>query len=65
MATDLKTEVPQVQLTRFYGGAERGVCVQVGAGYGKQVGLTRAEAEQLAKELLEFARGEEVVYYGA
>lgn len=65
MATDLKTSVDGVQLTRFYGGEERGVCVQVSAGYGKQVGLTRTEAEQLARELLAFAREEEVVYYGA
>ena len=65
MATDLKTDTQGVSLTRFYGGAERGVCVQVSAGYGKQVGLTREEAEVLAQELLAFARGEEEVYYGA
>ena len=60
MATELKTRTQEgLQLTRFYGGAERGVCVQVSAGYGKQVGLTRAEAEVLAQELLAFARGEE------
>ena len=65
MATDLKTSVDGVALTRFWGGTERGVCVQVSAGYNKQVGLTRAEAEQLAEDLLAFAREEEVVYYGA
>lgn len=66
MSTELKALNERTTLTRFWGGTERGVCVQVtqsgqdardtfnplGVGY---VQLTREEAGQLGEMLLRFA----------
>ena len=60
MATDLKTRDKAVMMTRFYGGEERGTCVQVSTDYGEYIRLSRAQAEQLAQDLLDFAAGREV-----
>ena len=64
MATDLKSHAANVTLTRFWGGSDRNVCVQVtvneGAGQFEHVALTRAQAAALAADLLDFAQGREV-----
>jgi ethanolamine utilization microcompartment shell protein EutS len=64
MATELKSHADQVTLTRFFGGSDRGTCVQVtvnqGAGQFEHVALTRAQAAALAADLLDFAQGREV-----
>ena len=63
MATDLRSHADRVSLTRFFGGSDRGVCVQVttdqGAGQFEHVSLTRAQAAALAADLLDFAQGRE------
>jgi hypothetical protein len=71
MSTDLKPLNEQTALTRFWGGKEKGSCIQVtqsgqgvssfnplGKGY---VQLTRQEAGQLGEMLLKFAAGFEEV----
>jgi hypothetical protein len=64
MSTELKSRVNGVALTRFFGGADRGTCVQVtvdkGAGQFEFVQLTRAQAEALSADLLDFSQGREV-----
>ena len=63
MSTELKSHAADVTLTRFFGGSDRGVCVQVTAGRGVGgdfVQLTRAQAAALAADLLDFAQGREV-----
>lgn len=63
MATELKSRAEDVTLTRYYGGAERGTCVQVTVGSGlntQYVSLTRAQAAALADDLMEYAAGCEV-----
>ena len=63
MATDLKSHAQGVSLTRFFGGDERGVCVQVTTKrHGRSsvvVQLTRAQAAALAADLMDFAQGRE------
>lgn len=65
MATDLKSNARDVSLTRFYGGQDRGSCVQVtttARSDGKwfdSVQLTRAQAAALAADLMDFAQGRE------
>lgn len=66
MATELKSTTPDVSLTRFYGGEQRGTCVQVTTTYTtnpsdffKHVSFTRQEARSLAQDLLAFANGDE------
>ena len=64
MSTELKSHANGVALTRFFGGPERGTCVQVtvdeGAGLTQFVHLTRAQAAALSADLLDFAQGREV-----
>ena len=64
MATNLKSHADRVTLTRFFGGSDRGPCVQVtvdeGAGQFEHVALTRAQAAAVAADLLDFAQGREV-----
>ena len=64
MATDLRaipgTEVTQ---TRFAGGKERGVCIQltgIQQNTFQQLQFTREQARMVAQELLLFANGMEV-----
>ena len=64
MATDLKTTAQDITLTRFYGGRDRGVCVQITTGWQEHVSLTREQAHQLAQDLLEFSMGEETADFG-
>jgi len=63
MSTELKSHADSVALTRFFGGADRGMCVQVtvnsGAGQFEYVQLTRAQAAALSADLLDFAQGRE------
>jgi len=63
MSTELKSHAQGVTLTRFFGGSDRGVCVQVtvdqGAAQFEHVQLTRAQAAALAADLLDFAQGRE------
>ena len=63
MATDLRSHADRVSLTRFFGGSDRGVCVQVtvdnGSAHFEHVALTRAQAAALAADLLDFAQGRE------
>ena len=62
MATELKSTTEDVSLTRFYGGAARGTCVQVTTTYTadpkdffKHISLTREEARTVAEDLMAFA----------
>jgi len=70
MSTELRPVTQKISQTRFWGGKERGVCLQVtqtsqectstnpvGVGF---VQLTREEAAVLAGELMRFATGTEV-----
>ena len=68
MATNLKSHADRVSLTRFFGGSDRGSCVQVtvneGAGQFEHVSLTRAQAAAVAADLLDFAQGRETEDFG-
>jgi hypothetical protein len=74
MATDLKSNARDVSLTRFWGGDNKGSCVQVttpackdnrDAGqFFDSVQLTRAQAAALAADLLDFAQGRETEDFG-
>lgn len=71
MSTDLKSNTADVMLTRYYGGQERGTCVQVTTTYTadpndffKHINLSRDEARTLAADLAAFAAGEEVEDFG-
>ncbi len=72
MSTDLKSHANGVSLTRFFGGKERGSCVQVthkrfdptenrgpADKFFDSVQLTRAQAAALAADLMDFAQGRE------
>ena len=66
MATDLKSRTEDVCLTRFWGGVNRGTCVQVTTTYTadpkdffKHISLTRDEALTLAQDLMQFAASKE------
>ncbi len=71
MSTELKSHAQNVQLTRFFGGKERGSCVQISLPCKKKdlgvvdqffdsIQLTRAQAAALSADLLDFAQGREV-----
>ena len=70
MSTEIKSHANGVSLTRFFGGKERGSCVQVtqpnpnfdsdaGGDMFSHVQLTRAQAAAMAADLLDFAQGRE------
>mgnify|MGYP001162488858 FL=1 len=70
MATDLKSQAQHVDLTRFWGGKDKGTCIQITTpaqkplartSYFDTVQLTRTQAAALGKDLLEFAKGNEQV----
>ena len=70
MATDLKSKTEDVMLTRFYGGENRGTCVQVTTTYTanpadffKHVSFTREQARTVAEDLMAFANSEEEPVY--
>jgi len=70
MATDLKSTTQDVSLTRFYGGKDRGTCVQVTTTYTanpadffKYVSFTREQARSVAQDLLAFANSKEEPAY--
>ena len=60
MATDLKSTDKAVMLTRFWGGADRGTCVQITTDWQEHVSLTREQARAVAQDLLAFADKKEV-----
>jgi hypothetical protein len=68
MATDLKSNTEGLLLTRFWGGENRGACVQVTSTNRnvasnelfQYVTLSREEARTLANDLLAFANKREV-----
>jgi hypothetical protein len=71
MSTSLRDVTPTLLQTRFFGGRDRGPCVQVTQTQMKScvasnpqgvqfLQLTRTEAALLAAELLRFATGNEV-----
>ena len=77
MSTELKSHANGVSLTRFFGGVERGTCVQVthkrfdptenrgpGDKFFDSVQLTRAQAAALAADLLDFAQNREEDEFG-
>lgn len=69
MSTELKSHAEGVSLTRFAGGDDRGVCVQLtqkkralpatSDKFFDSMQLTRAQAAALAADLLDFAQGRE------
>ena len=66
MATNLKSNTPQIDLTRFWGGKERGSCIQIstpnrnGENFQREsIQLTRSEACALAMDLLDFSSNRE------
>ena len=59
MATELQSHAKDVNLTRFFGGKDRGVCVQLTTGWQEHVSLTRAQAAAVAADLMDFAQGRE------
>jgi hypothetical protein len=72
MATELRSHAQGVSLTRFFGGDDRGTCVQVTTEewwtirteFFDSVQLTREQAAALAADLLEFAQGRETEDFG-
>jgi|TARA_R100000458_G_C8145571_1_gene155119 hypothetical protein len=73
MATDIKSRADGVDMTRFWGGDDKGTCVQVSMRrdsvknpvttadqFFTSVSLTREQAKQVAADLLAFAEGKEV-----
>tara|TARA_B100000683_G_scaffold118163_1_gene116217 strand:+ start:199 stop:429 length:231 start_codon:yes stop_codon:yes gene_type:complete len=73
MATDLKSHASNVSMTRFWGGKNKGSCVQVtqprkdtnldlnvSDKFFTSLQLTRAQAAALAADLMDFAQGREV-----
>jgi hypothetical protein len=60
MATDLKSTDKTVMLTRFWGGQDRGTCVQITTDWQEHVSLTREQARAVAEDLLAFADKREV-----
>ena len=70
MSTELKSHAQGVSLTRFFGGDDRGVCVQLtqkktelpatADKFFDSMQLTRAQAAALAADLMDFAQGREV-----
>ena len=55
MATDLKSTDKNVMLTRFWGGVDRGTCVQITTDWQEHISLTREQARAVAQDLLAFA----------
>ena len=74
MATELKSHAQGVSLTRFFGGDDRGTCVQLtqkkrelpapADKFFDSMQLTRAQAAALAADLLDFAQGRETEDFG-
>jgi len=67
MSTNLKSQSKGISLVRFFGGIERGVCVQIHNSNEPMngVSVTRHQAKALAKSLLEFANNAEEPDYEA
>ena len=76
MATDIKSRADGVDMTRFWGGNDRGTCVQVtmrrnwaqpftaADQFFTSVSLTKEQAKQVAADLMAFAEGKEVEDFG-
>lgn len=65
MSTELKSSNADINLTRFFGGKDRGVCVQITTGWQEHIQLTRQQALRLSKDLEAFANKEEVPDYAS
>jgi len=69
MATTIKSHADQVTLTRFWGGDNRGVCIQIttpgdkGGYEHNYVTMTRAQAGALARDLYDFSTSREEETY--
>ena len=59
MATDLQSTDRDVKLTRFWGGQDRGTCVQITTDWQEHVSLTREQALRVAQDLILFAHQKE------
>jgi len=61
MSTELRT-VPttDIQQTRFFGGEDRGTCIQLTPPWQGHIQLTREQAGAMAAELMLFSEGNEV-----
>jgi len=59
MSTELRSFTSGIALTRFFGGKDRGTCIQVthakGDKFGHNIQLTREQAHELAHDLMDFA----------
>ena len=64
MATDLKSTDRDVKLTRFWGGEDRGTCVQITTDWQEHVSLTREQALAVAQDLMLFAHQKETEDWG-
>jgi|TARA_R110000744_G_scaffold1275_5_gene4502 hypothetical protein len=68
MSTQIRNVNQSMAQTRFWGGENRGVCLQVtqkSLGKAQFLTLTKKDAALLAAELTLFAQGHEVVDHGA
>jgi tRNA(Ile2) C34 agmatinyltransferase TiaS len=61
MSTEIKTSHPQISFAEFWGGADRGTCLQINvtdyrteSQFHRTIQLTRDQAEALAIDLLEW-----------
>jgi len=64
MATDLKSTDKDVKLTRFWGGKDRGTCVQITTDWQEHISLTREQALAVAQDLMLFAHQKETEDWG-
>ena len=57
MSTELKSSNPEITLTRFYGGEDRGTCLHISLESRLwNISIRRDQAARLAADLLSFAR---------
>jgi hypothetical protein len=73
MSTNIKSHAPSVDLTRFWGGDNKGTCIQITVPATKEnkakgifydaVQLTRGQAAALARDLHDFATHREEETY--
>jgi len=62
MSTQLKSSNPEITLTRFYGGEDRGTCLDISLernDYLWHVSIRRDQAAKLAADLLTFVNNQE------
>jgi len=61
MSTQLKSSSPEIILTRFSGGEDRGTCLQISLenDFRAAISIRRDQAARLAADLLTFANNQE------